>query len=790
MNVRGDTRRRAWARRVRRTGSGLVILAFAFLRPHAAVAEESLRLDDHPPFRAPSLGILTDPTGALGIEAVRRASFRRSRTPAPSFGFTPGAVWVRLDISNASARRDWRIAVSSARIEDLRFFYERADGRTAEIRTGSGLRFEERPYKHRDFVFPIDIAPGAKTSIYFRAASQTSIQLPIEVWTPESLHDHEVEEMLLFGGLFGAHLLLFFYNLAIGVFLRSRAFLLYAAFVLVATAFYCSTYGFSYRYFWPDWPVFNRNVNLVLLTLVVAVGLSFARTLLGTARTPRADLFLRGYIVVTLCSVVLLLFVSYRAAAQINIALAVGAFVPIAFALFRGVREGEGTALYFAAAMSCYALGAFVFAALGFGWLPAIAPVRFSFLVGATAAAAILSLAVATAVRTLAIDREAALAAENFKSRFLWVMSHEIRTPLTAVVGMTDLLAGARDEAEREHFLGILRESGARLAHLVNQVLDYARIEQGKIDLGAAPFRLSDVIDGAVLLFRPAAERKGVALVVVSAVDHLTVVGDAARISQILLNLIGNAVKFTHEGTITVRASVDPLGESSMHVHFAVEDTGVGIPADQRDLIFQGFVQAETSGGSRPEGTGLGLAIVAELVQVMQGSIRVEDHPSGGSVFLVSLPLGAPEDVHTLQPPQAAAAAQGARSLRVLVAEDDEHSALLVRTILTRQGHDVELHGNGLQAVVAVTTRSFDLVLLDIQMPEMDGLTAARRMRALPAPASTIPIYALSANALPQDLAACRAAGFTGHIAKPYRAADLHMLMNAIAAGKPASVDF
>ncbi len=744
-----------------------------------------LVLSEGPVHSGGGLSILHDAGGALSFEQARAQAFRPTSSVSHSLGFVRGAVWARLDLENRTNRSDWRIVLAAPRVENVRFFAP--SGRDwAETRTGAALPFRDRPYPSRNFIFPLSLESGARTSVYLRLESETSMQIPIEVWTAEGFHESDRNEMLFLGVLFGAHALLLVYNLAIGLFVRTGAFIVFALFVLVATIFYVSAYGLSYQFFWPDWPLFNRNANMVLLNLVVAAALQFTRTLLCTGRHPRLDRLLISYALAALASTLLLLVLPYRVAAQINIAVALFTFVPVALTTYRGIRDRQPAAYYYMAAMGCYALGAVTFAGMGFGWLPAVIVVRYSFLVGATIAAAVLSLAVASAVRALVIDREAALEAERFKSRFLWVMSHEIRTPLTAVVGMTDLLAGTQDEQERRHYLDILRESGARLEHLVNQVLDYARIEQGRIELLAVPFRPGEVLNGAVHLLRPAAAKKNVQLIVVNAIEHLHLSGDAARISQILLNLIGNAVKFTQQGSITVRASAGQADGQTITLHFSIEDTGVGIPPEQRQVVFHSFVQA-TSPTRRPEGTGLGLAIVSELVAAMGGHIEIQDNPGGGTIFLVSLPLALPGASSRAAPEIPSGVVP---SLRILVAEDDENSALLVRTILTRAGHDVELCGNGREAVEAFSRSRFDLVLLDLQMPEMDGLEAARLIRAADRPDFLVRLYAISANALPRDLAECRAAGFTGHVAKPYRAADLQRLVAAVAIGVPSAADF
>jgi signal transduction histidine kinase/CheY-like chemotaxis protein len=366
------------------------------------------------------------------------------------------------------------------------------------------------------------------------------------------------------------------------------------------------------------------------------------------------------------------------------------------------------------------------------------------------------------------LARANAEAAAAAKSSFLANMSHEIRTPMNGIIGFADLLLRTElDEAQRR-YASLIAESGGALLKLLNDILDFSKIEAGELDVVEEPYDLVHILEQCAQLLTPALEGKGLVLkVTIDPALAGWVRGDALRVRQVVLNLLGNAAKFTLKGSVTLKAARVRRRGKPDGVVISVSDTGIGIPGDRLDAIFEKFVQADSSVARRFGGTGLGLSISQRLAELMDGELELESAVGQGTTVTLRLPLkaaAAPEPA-----PQPAGAAQAVRPGHVLLVEDLDINRELCAGMLHAMGHTVEIACDGAEAVQAFAgaQRPFDLVLMDVNMPVMDGLEATRRIRGMGGAGASTPIVALTASALPEEVARCLQAGMDGHLSKP-----------------------
>ncbi|MBG4836979.1 response regulator [Pseudomonas aeruginosa] len=389
------------------------------------------------------------------------------------------------------------------------------------------------------------------------------------------------------------------------------------------------------------------------------------------------------------------------------------------------------------------------------------------------------------AIGQLISAREEAEQASRAKSDFLAMMSHELRTPMNGVLGMLQLLETTEQTREQAEYTALATESTEHLLKVINDILDFSRIERGALELECIPFNLLELVQGSALVFQHSAQQRGLALElqIQAGLENIEVCGDPTRIRQILVNLLGNALKFTEEGAIHLSLEWQALDHDVLWLTCAVHDSGIGISPERLEHMFDAFQQADSSISRRYGGTGLGLAIARTLAERMGGTLQAESKEGSGSTFTLEIPL--PFQQSPAHRQQAAGdAAPIAAGQEILLVEDNPVNQTVIEAMLRSLGYRVTLVADGIQAVRSAERQRYDAILMDCRLPVLDGYSATREIRAQEN-GRRVPIIALTANALQGDRENCLQAGMNDYLAKPFKRAELQRILQRWIGSQP-----
>ena len=792
----------------------LLLLSLVFSSLAGAVT-----FDEH--VRALPLGqgmyVFEDVRGDASIDDVDspavQGSFRLHDKPVLNAGYSRSVFWLRLDLhylpQQAEGPRNWLLELAYPPLDHLELYLPDADGGFALAqRTGDALPFDSRQIRQNNYLFELNLQPNQSKRIYLRLESQGSIQAPLTLWSPNAYLEAQPGRIYVLGIIYGVLLVMLVYNLFIFLSVRDTSYLYYILYIASFGLYQVSVNGAGIEYFWPDSPWWANAATPFLIGSAALFGCQFARSFLHTAEhSPWIDRLLLLLMVCGAAVMILALSVSYATALRLATYLALLFTVVIFAAGVLAWLRGMRVARYFIFAWSAFLIGGIVNTLMVLGYLPNVFLTMYASQIGSALEVGLLSLALADRINAMKEERTRILQeagrkleslnqeladSNRFKDEFLATVTHELRTPMNGVIGSLELMQTVKMDIELEQYQKTAAASARDMMRMVNDILVLTELQAGKLYPRREVFSLRGLFDGLRVHHAARAEDKGLTFTLEfdeSLPDTLE--GDAGKLAQALGYLLDNAIKFTHEGGVTLRVSSAASVGGCLPLSIVVSDTGIGFEQGEGDL-YQRFHQLDGSMTRKYGGLGIGLAICRYLVDLLGGSLGHESQSGVGSRFSLNLPLTLPA-----QPPasparslraSSAAAQRQAQQCTVLIVEDNAINQLVTRGMLLKLGYRVRTADNGAEALQLLRSERVDAVLLDCQMPVMDGFATCRAIRALPG-CSELPVLAITAHSHSGDRERCLAAGMSDYLAKPVKFEELRVLLHDWVLCRPATLD-
>ncbi|MCG8313617.1 MAG: response regulator [Pseudomonadales bacterium] len=757
----------------------------------------SITIDDD--FRSTSLGekvlILEDPSNELAIQDLLEGSqehrFKESTSKVINYGYTSNTYWLKTKLHFKTQHKDdWYLRLTDPLIDTADLFIVDDSGNFIIKRSGEDTPHKYREISARNPIFLIEGFPNEELTLFLKLRSQDPIQVSLSLYSESAFSEETFGEVLALGAYYGVIVVMLFYNFFIYITTKDRSYLTYCLYLAVLVPAQLGFDGLSYQFLWPDSPWWANRSVVFFSGAVALAGTAFARIFLNTRHNlPLWDKLMLLHIALASLVLPIALCAPYSLAATCGVSIAVSfASLMLSTALI-GYFQNAPNARFFLFAWLTLTLGLLVRALVATGQIEATLITLYSAQFGTALETVLLSFALADRIKHIEKEKheaqeQAAAALERsnielqrtneIKDEFLATISHELRTPMNGIQGMLDLLNTTHVDNKQQEYLSYAQLSTREMLKHIESILCFSEAQSRRIKIKNAPFQLNQLIYDLTTEYEERCKQKYIEFRLHKANNLPNALeGDFHQLKLVLTNLLDNAVKFTDAGFVELGISCDANDDGDqLTLNFVITDSGCGVPKRIQDSLFKPFMQADSSFSRRHGGLGIGLALSRALAEVLGGDIKFQVNAPKGSIFSFRAPLrqGDERDMPAFFSSKHCKESDTESTTKtpsILIVEDNPVNQKVLTAILRKKDYVIVTANNGEEALKCLDKTNVDLILMDCQMPIMDGFEASRKIRDRKSKYGYPPIIAVTANAMSEDRDKCIEAGMNDYLAKP-----------------------